>query len=502
MDGDGVIIKRETVNADIQNVISGIQMQSGVWYCLEMKKSDDGLPEFHWPEASRRMWEMQLRARMGMTPEEFGRLGLSGRCPNIAYKIHVFFPEDIPITGHYFYHRMMKENLMGQNYEHCRGNIPFSKVKEYCGTGAMAIRSKYVLRKLAEESPLFAPIWEDLKDFSPDDCGIYLAEAPDAAWLASIQPNEQRLFDEFRNPFGLALAGMESAENFPEGRECLAVFQRIQGKKPFVEVKSTFEQMVGQAFDIFEFWESYVLYLLDHDMADWASDALQVAQGKYPDCLMLDKLGALCCMELGEWERAERHLKRYWGANPWDPFVILTYARVAIKKRDFPLAALLYRDFMEHGGLGCADMLYYGLALFQSRRYAEALSIYLKTDLTHGPQPMIDNNIGMTLAALGRWQEAVPYCRRALEPDPAYRSAWDSLGFAYLKGGQCEEAIPALLKAIELEPNYPDAWRHLLHAYHNAGKAEKLAGAKVWVGDILPAELARFEKEKGTDISD
>lgn len=76
MDGDGVIIKRETVNTDIQNEISGIQMHAGVWYRLQMKGSDVGLSEFHWPEASRRMWEMQLRAKMGMTPEEFGRLAI------------------------------------------------------------------------------------------------------------------------------------------------------------------------------------------------------------------------------------------------------------------------------------------------------------------------------------------------------------------------------------------------------------------------------------------
>lgn len=475
-------------------------MNVGKWFALERREDEAWGRSFDWPEATRKMWNEQLRGLIGLTTEEFGRLGLGGRYPNIGYKIHVFFPENIPVTGHYFYHRKMKENLMGQNYEHCQGNIPFSKVKEYCGTGAMAIRSKYVLRKLAEESPLFVPIWEDLRDISPDDCGIYLAEVPDAAWLASIQPNEQRLFDEFRNPYGLALAGMESAENYPEGRKCLAVFHRIQGKKPFEDVKNAFEQMVGQACNMFEFWESYVLYLLGHDMADWAADALQVAQGKYPDCLMLDKLGALCCLELGKWDRAERHLKRYWGANPWDTFAMNAYAVVAIRKKSFALAAQLYEDCAEHGDLGYGDLLDYGLALFQTRCFTESLSIYKRLDASHGPRPTIFNNIGMALSALGRWQDAVPYCRRALESDPAYRFAWDSLGFAYLKGGQYEEAIPALLKAIELEPEYPDAWRHLLHAYDHSGLAEKLAGARKWVGNILPGEVERFERERGKDL--
>jgi tetratricopeptide (TPR) repeat protein len=89
-----------------------------------------------------------------------------------------------------------------------------------------------------------------------------------------------------------------------------------------------------------------------------------------------------------------------------------------------------------------------------------------------------------------------------VERDPAFRLAWDTLGFAHLKAGRYGQAIPALLKAVELEPNYPDAWRHLLHAYDRSGQAEKLAGAKAWVAGILPDEVARFEKEQGTVLAD
>ena len=69
-----------------------------------------------------------------------------------------------------------------------------------------------------------------------------------------------------------------------------------------------------------------------------------------------------------------------------------------------------------------------------------------------------------------------------------------------LKSGQYGEAIPALLKAIELEPSYPDAWRYLLLAYHNAGRTEIMPRAKAWEKEILPAELARFGLEMGTEL--
>jgi len=295
---------------------------------------------------------------------------------------------------------------------------------------------------------------------------------------------------------------MESAEEYPEGQRCLAAFSRIQGKKPFEEVKAAFEKMVFQAGFMFEFWESYVLYLLRQNMADWAYDAVSVAQEVYPDCLMLDRLGALCCLELADLGLAERHIKRFWGVNPWDPFIMLGYAQVAFKKQEYQLSAMLYGEYMEHGDTSYSVMQEYAVALAYLHRFEEAVQVYLRMDSSYGPRAAIFNNIGMALAGLGRFQEATEYCRKALNLDSAYTAAWDSLGFAYLRMGRYEDAIPVFLKAIELEPNFPDAWRHLLHAYHNAGDDEKLSGARSWVEGILPGELARFERERGKELLD
>lgn len=449
------------------------------------------------------MWNEHLRGLIGRTADEFSRMNRGTRFAVATYKIHIFFPDDYPISGHLFYIRKLRDNMSVFNYCHTRERRPPADFRNYCGAGYVAIRSKYVLRKLAEESPLFVPIWEDLKGIDPDTQGIYLAEAPDADWLASIQPDEQRLYAAFRDGLGAATVGMETAMSSKDAMACLAAFERKQEDGPFESVKAAFEIVVAQTPWLWEFWESYVIYLLrQQEMPDLAYDVIEVAQRVYPECRMIDRLGALCCLEREDWNRAERHLRRYWEVNPWDTFIMLAYARVALKKNDYALAAQLYEDCVEHGCLGCGDMLDYGMALFLARRCEAALSVFQRLESSNYLRNTIFNNIGMALAALGRWQEAVQYCRRALESDPSYRFAWDSLGFAHLKGGQYAEAIPALLKAVELEPNYPDAWRHLLHAYHKNGNADRLAGAKTYVGRVLPEELARFEREKGTEIQD
>jgi tetratricopeptide (TPR) repeat protein len=449
------------------------------------------------------MWNEHLRGRIGRTADEFSRMNRGTRFAVATYKIHIFFPDDYPISGHLFYIRKLRDNVSVFNYCHTRERRPPADFRNYCGAGYVSIRSKYVLRKLAEESPLFVPIWEDLKGIDPDEQGIYLAEAPDANWLASLQPDEQRLYAAFRDGLGAAIVGMETAMSSKEAMACLAAFERRQEDGPFESVKAAFEIVVAQTPWFWEFWESYVIYLLrQQEMPDLAYDVIEVAQRVYPECRMIDRIGILCCMEREDWSRAEWHLKRYWGVNPWDAFVMTSYSRVAYAKKDYALAADLYENCMEHGHLSVKDMLDYGESLFYARRQDESLGLFRSLAASCDPQPFLFNNIGMTLASLGQYPEAVKYCRRALELDPTYRFAWDSLGFAYLKAGQYGEAIQALLKAIELEPNYSEAWRHLLHAYLNSGDNDRLDGAKAYVAQVLPEHLARFEREKGTNIPD
>ncbi|NLX25545.1 MAG: tetratricopeptide repeat protein [Lentisphaerae bacterium] len=459
-------------------------------------------PELQWPEKTARMWNEHLRGRIGRTADEFSRINRGTQFAVTTYNIHVFLPDDFPISGHLFYIRKLRDNMSVFNYCHCRERKPRAELSKYCGAGYVSVRSKYVLRKLAEVSPLFAPIWEDLKEVDPDAQGIYLADAPAAEWLDSIQPDEQRLYDAFRDGLGAAIAGMETATASKEAMACLVAFERKQDGEPFEFVKAAFEAMVAHAPWFWEFWESYVLYLLRQDMPDWACDVIAVAQRQYPECRMIDRLGILCGLERKDWGRAERHIKRYLEVNPWDDFAMMAYARVAYAKKDYALAADLFKECMEHGRLSSKDMMDCGEALFYARRQKESLDMFESMASHCDPHPLIFNNIGMTMASMGQYPEAVKYCRRALDLDSTFRFAWDSLGFAYLKGGQHADAIPALLKAIELEPNYPDAWRHLLHAYYKNGDADHLESAKAYVGRVLPEELARFEREKGKNIPD
>lgn len=477
-------------------------MNAGQWYGVGEEWLDLDSKEPVWPERAVAAWEANLRERVGYDGAMFCRKGMYERFAPINDAIWVFFPEDIPMSGHLFYIRKLRDNMTVFNYGHCRERKNAAAMPGYCGAGFLTIHSKYILRKLAEVSPLFAPIWEDLKDISPDERGFYLADAPDAQWVESIQPNERRLFDAFRDGIGPAIAGMKSVKSSMEARECLAAFERIQQSQMFADVESAFKTMVKATPEYWEFWESYATYCLDQDQTELACEVVNMAQKQYPDCLMLDRLGAFCCLKHGDWNGVVKHAVRYRELNPWDNFAAYALSSAAFEIKDYSQAAQLYEECNEHKCLSEMSMINWGVALFSLHRHEEALKLFKKAAAIKPDCSLALNNIGMTLASMGQVDEAVVCCRRVVEMDPAFRFAWDTLGFAHLKAGRYEQAIPALLKAVELEPIYPDAWRHLLHAYARSGQAEKFTGAKAWVAGILPDEVARYEKEQGTDIQD
>lgn len=89
-------------------------------------------------------------------------------------------------------------------------------------------------------------------------------------------------------------------------------------------------------------------------------------------------------------------------------------------------------------------------------------------------------------------------CQKALEIEPNFLVALDSLGYTCLMAGNYEEAIGHFLKAIDSQPDYPDAWRHLLHAYKRSGSDEMFASAHAYLKDFLPREAAAVDEEVKT----
>ena len=70
------------------------------------------------------------------------------------------------------------------------------------------------------------------------------------------------------------------------------------------------------------------------------------------------------------------------------------------------------------------------------------------------------NNKGASLHSLGRHEEADHCFDKALELDPRFIGAWANKGASLHSFGRYEEAVPCFDKALELDPRYALAWNN------------------------------------------
>jgi tetratricopeptide (TPR) repeat protein len=76
---------------------------------------------------------------------------------------------------------------------------------------------------------------------------------------------------------------------------------------------------------------------------------------------------------------------------------------------------------------------------------------------------------GETLAALGRFPEAISEAKLAQENDPLSMSINTNAGWTLFLAGRPGEAVEALKKIIEIDPSFPRAHFRLGSAYENGG---------------------------------
>lgn len=129
-------------------------------------------------------------------------------------------------------------------------------------------------------------------------------------------------------------------------------------------------------------------------------------------------------------------------------------------------------------------------------KWAEAIHLY-RQSIDVYPTAESYTFLGWTYSFLGRYDDAIVECEKAIEVDPTYGNpyndigaylieldrareavewlvkattapryesphyAWMNLGRVYEKIGPWEDALTCYRKALELEPNYREAKRHL-----------------------------------------
>jgi Flp pilus assembly protein TadD len=96
----------------------------------------------------------------------------------------------------------------------------------------------------------------------------------------------------------------------------------------------------------------------------------------------------------------------------------------------------------------------------------------------------------------GRYQEAIPLYRKALEADPKDVDTWNDLGLALHYTGRNEEALEALRKGASLGPRVQRVWLSLGFVASRAGRVQEARSAWTTVVSLDPATPLADEARK------
>ena len=84
-----------------------------------------------------------------------------------------------------------------------------------------------------------------------------------------------------------------------------------------------------------------------------------------------------------------------------------------------------------------------------------------RTSLESWRDPIVLNELAWLLATRGEYVESLALIKESLAASDKIGSAWDTLGFIYLKTDVLDEAEKALQKAMELKPDNAEVILHM-----------------------------------------
>jgi tetratricopeptide (TPR) repeat protein len=118
-----------------------------------------------------------------------------------------------------------------------------------------------------------------------------------------------------------------------------------------------------------------------------------------------------------------------------------------------------------------------GFTLARLGRFPEAIDHYRKAQRLQPHLLKILNNLGLALLQSGRAAEAVEPFRQVCNLTPFDPLSRRQLGVAYYTAGQYPQAIEAFEQTISLQPNSPDDYGNLALAYAAAGRSSEAVAA-------------------------
>ncbi len=134
----------------------------------------------------------------------------------------------------------------------------------------------------------------------------------------------------------------------------------------------------------------------------------------------------------------------------------------------------------------------------RNKDWRDRMTLYEKTIKTAPLSARAHNNLCEAYANMGRVDEAIAECKKALTIKSPYAEAHYNLGVTSYKKGMLDEAIDSYLQAIAAEPTYAKALNNLGIAYMDKGDINK---AIFYLAKALKTRHANAEVHVGLGVA-
>jgi tetratricopeptide (TPR) repeat protein len=192
----------------------------------------------------------------------------------------------------------------------------------------------------------------------------------------------------------------------------------------------------------------------------------------HPSSTSFDELleKAASAYEEGKVEDAEKYYKRILMLKPqpdlaWEAWTMLGTLR--FQNNDLEGSEEAYRQAREQKPDDFPSSFNLGVTLQAMGRTEEARDQYLEALRIDPDHPKALCNLGVIYFQMDDCAESEKQLRHCLEAKPDYARAWNNLGATLGALDRYEEACEACLRAIELQPTLADAWMKLGVLYFN-----------------------------------
>jgi tetratricopeptide (TPR) repeat protein len=121
-----------------------------------------------------------------------------------------------------------------------------------------------------------------------------------------------------------------------------------------------------------------------------------------------------------------------------------------------------------------------------SREFDEAVDLYKKSIACY-PTAEAYTFLGWTYSFMGRLDDAIAECHKAIETDPSFGNPYNDIGVYLMQKGSIDEAIPWFLRALE-------ATRYESYCFPHMNLGRVYEAKRQWAAAIREFELALKER--------